>query len=462
MKATLADADYQRVRALLRSAAGLVFDETRRDSLAYALGQRLLATGAPDVTAYLDLVEAPAGAAERQLLIDEVTIPETYFFRNPPQIRALRGHVLPELVGAAAASRRLVVWSAGCSTGEEPYTVAMLLAELIPQPAEWQIEIVATDVSERSLAAARRGRYGKRSVQAADPVSVGRWFDVEGDEYVVRPEVRAMVSVRHHNLVTDPQPLPAGDVDLVLCRNVTIYFDRDTTRQLMARFHTVLRRGGYLFLGHAETLWRISEDFDLVPLDDAFVYRKAERARPAPRQRPAVLPQLRPRRPVEPAAEPAVVTRQPQLAAPAADLRPASAALRAGRYADAAALAAEVAERAPLLAEAHYLRGLALSNLGRDRDALVTLRKAVYLDPGSGFAHFLLAGALARLGEGVAAARSYRAAAAALGRRPGDAVAEELGGRSVEELAALCHTLAGAAEQATRPARAHPAKEGVR
>jgi chemotaxis protein methyltransferase CheR len=128
-------------------------------------------------------------------------------------------------------------------------------------------------------------------------------------------------------------------------------------------------------------------------------------------------------------------------------------AVAAGKYAEAADLAAEVVTATPLRSEAHYLHGLALGNLGRDAEALVVLRKAVYLDPDDGFAHFLLGGALERSGERVAAARSYRAAASTLGRRPFDAVAPELGGRSVAELAALCHQLARSAESAVRTER---------
>jgi chemotaxis protein methyltransferase CheR len=128
-------------------------------------------------------------------------------------------------------------------------------------------------------------------------------------------------------------------------------------------------------------------------------------------------------------------------------------AVAAGKYDEAADLAAEVVTATPLRSEAHYLHGLALGNLGRDAEALVVLRKAVYLDPDDGFAHFLLAGALERSGERLAAARSYRAAASTLGRRPFDAVAPELGGRSVAELAALCHQLARSAESALRSER---------
>jgi chemotaxis protein methyltransferase CheR len=165
----MSDEEFARLRLLLSRAAGLVFDETRRESLAYSITERLRATGETSVSAYLDLVQSP-GSPERQELLDEVTIQETHFFRNPPQVRALRAHVVPELVRAAAAgTKRLRIWSAGCSTGEEPYTIAMLLRELLPSTAGWDVQVVATDVSAKALDAARAGTYGARSVQLATP-----------------------------------------------------------------------------------------------------------------------------------------------------------------------------------------------------------------------------------------------------------------------------------------------------
>jgi chemotaxis protein methyltransferase CheR len=472
-RVTLTDAQFATFAALLHATAGLSFDETRRESLAFSIAERMRATSSPDVTAYLVVLGGPAAAAEQQSLLDEVTIPETHFFRNPPQIRALRKHVLPELLRQAAGTRRLRIWSAGCSTGEEPYTVAMLLRELLPAYAGWDIKVIATDISTRALNAAEAARYTGRSLVMTDPLDLVRWFVVDATtgEYVVRDEVRDLVEFRHHNLVTDAPPFEPAELDLVLCRNVTIYFDRDTTSSLMTRLHSRLRDGGYLFLGHAETLWHISEEFSLASLGDAFVYRRLdtrpEKVRrsvlPDRRTEAELLPLLADRRrtggerrgprvaaPARVRAVPRQPPRQPPRPPPPQPpvdpLLAVRSAVAAGQYAEAVDVAADVTTATPLRADAHYLQGLALTNLGRDAEALVALRKAVYLDPQLGFAHFLLAGALERSGEPRAAARSYRAAAALLGRRPADSVAEELGGRSVAELTELCATLARRAD----------------
>jgi len=453
-KVVLDDAEYARVRLLLARAAGLVFDEARRDSMGYSIGERLRTTGIATVGAYLDEVCAPR-SPERQRLIDEVTIQETHFFRNPPQMRALRAHVLPELIRHAAShGRRLRIWSAGCSTGEEPYTIAMMIRELLPSTAGWDIKVIATDISENALDAARRATYGARAVQLATAAEVSRFFvPVDGGRYEVRSEVRELVELRHHNLVNDPPPADA--LDLVLCRNVTIYFSRETTRALMGRLHTALRDGGYLFLGHSETLWQVSEDFRLVSLGTgdtaAYVYRRLDE--PASERR-AVLPDRRTlaepipppdrrvsaRRAWEAVVRPQVLTQAEHPAAPS--LQSVRDALAEGRYEDAARLARLAGDADPLEPEVHYLLGLALVDQGLDADALPALRRAVYLDSEAGLAHFLLAGALARTGDRAAAAREYRAAAQTLSRTT-DAAAPELGGRSARELAALCAQLEG-------------------
>jgi len=432
----LGDSEFAQLRGLLVAAAGLVVDDARRESLALSVAERLRATGTPSAVDYLQVVGGDAD--EQQRLVEEVTIQETHFFRNPPQMRALREHVLPELLrDAAAARRRLRVWSAGCATGEEAYSVAVLLRELAPAASEREVQVLGTDVSHRALEAAREARYGARALQLATPDQLARSFVLApGGGHHVREQVRALVSLRHHNLVTDAPPYGPGEVDLVLCRNVTIYFGRETTRALVGRFARVLREGGYLLLGHSETLWQVSEDFRLVPLGSgdtaAFVYRRQGPPGGPPERRVARTD----RRGVGPRTAP---DRRSGAPGGAAAVR---GALGRGDYGQAARLAADAVRAEPLRPDLHYLHGLALVDLGRDAEAAVVLRGAVYLAPGDGLAHFLLAGVLARLGDPGAARRVYAAAAHALVATPPDPTATELGGRRAEELARLCRRLA--------------------
>lgn len=447
-RTVLDDGHFARLRTLLSTAAGLVFDESRRDSLALSVAERLKATDHAGVPDYLEQVESESddGLAERQQLLDEVTIQETHFFRNPPQMRALRTHVLPQLLREAEGrGRRLRVWSAGCSTGEEPYTLAMMLRELLPSVGGWDAKVIGTDLSQTALAAARRGTYGARALQLADERERSRFFTAAGrGRFAVSSAVRELVEFRHHNLVTDP-PVEDG-LDLVLCRNVTIYFARETTRALVGRLHTSLRDGGYLLLGHSETLWQVNSDFRLVTVgagrDAAYLYRRPEAvtasvAADLVAARPALT------RPVPRRARP--TTRRPVVPRPTppGDDAPVTVrrALDDGQYEQAARLARLASAHDPLRSELHYLLGVALIDLGRDEEALPPLRRAVYLSPESGLAHFLLAGALQRTGDGTAASREFRAAARTLDGA-GDG-APELGGRSARELATLCAELAG-------------------
>ncbi len=456
--APLADSDFRALRDYLLATAGLVFDQSRRASLTAVVAERLAATGSPGVASYLALIGSPAGAAERQRLLDGVTVQETHFFRNAPQMEALRRRVLPDLLRRAASQpakgRPLTVWSAGCSTGEEPYSLAMLLLELAPAVAErGGVRIVATDVSARALQVARRATYAGRTLELAPAEARSAWFEPSaGGSLAVAEPVRRLVDLQLHNLVTDPVPFAPGEVDLVVCRNVTIYFDRPTTRALVGRFHGVLAEGGYLLLGHSETLWQVSDDFALVPVGDAFVYRRSHDARPgAPRRR-----RLAVRAPVSSARErpagPAAAARPAAVRRDAAQPAPASAALDllsrarqridAGDYPGAASAAEAAVQVDQLLAPAYVVLGRARTSVGQDADAVGPLRKAVYLAPAAGDAHFLLAGALARLGQHAAAAAAYRAAAGTLDRLDSATLDDLFGGRDLAELVDLCLRLA--------------------
>ncbi len=286
MSPVLADADFQALRRYLRQTAGLEFDDSRRTSLAHVMTERLRVSGATDMSAYLALLDRPAGGAERQLLLDAVTIQETFFHRARPQIDALRDHLLPDVLQRAARQgRKVTVWSAGCSTGEEAYTLAMLALEATERMADPPpVRVVGTDVSTRALEVARQARYAGRTIDLAEPGAVARWLRPTDDgTFVVRDEVRELVEFAHHNLVIDPLPFAPGTVDLVVCRNVTIYFSRETTKALVGRFRDALVGEGWLLMGPAETLWQLTDAFTLVPTGEAFAYRPVAAALATPR-----------------------------------------------------------------------------------------------------------------------------------------------------------------------------------
>ena len=443
---SMSDPEYQQLTRALDEMAGLVFDDSRRTAVTTIVVDLMKTISAPSVEHYLTHVRSPGGVTARQALLDAVTIQETHFFRNLPQIEALRQYLVPELLSHAAAARRPVtIWSAGCSTGEEPYTLAMLLLEAMQGRGPVPVRIVGTDVSAAALRIAEEGRYSGRTMHLAEDGAAERWFDPVGDDvWQVKPEVRDLVEFSVHNLVTDPPPFDRGEVDLLVCRNVTIYFSRETTQSLVHRFYGVLRDGGYLVLGHAETLWQMSDAFSLVPVAEAFVYRRdSVTSRPTP-------PPPRPPR-VQRTPE-----RRSRLRAPVRLIRPRTAttppvdatldtardALTDGRYRDAVTVAATLSAADPLAVEPWVLQGRALANLGEDVAAMDALRKAIYLDPAAGHAHFLLATTLTKLGDTSTAALSFAAAAETLPLAAPEVLADLLDGSDVEDLVDLCRQLA--------------------
>ena len=487
----LTDPEHVALASYLAREAGLVFDSSRRGALTAVVADRLEASGLTDLRTYLSFVTSAEGAEERQRLIDAVTVPETHFFRNPPQMAALRRRLLPELIRRATARRRpLTIWSAGCSTGEEPYSLAMLAlsaAESVDEDVS--IRVLATDLSSQAVVATKRARYSGRSLGLVTPDALGRWFTPDGSAYVVKPEVRSLVEARLHNLVKDALPFGADEVDLLVCRNVTIYFSRETTRTLVNDFHRVLTPGGYLLLGHAETLWQVTDAFSLVSMNDAFAYHKSlsctkQASKAEQRTAPTETAS-----PIEPPITKAIgrrlIRRNPSLAlvsdvvpppplsngspltaetdsgAPGADesggevvtpfvsgaelLNEARDALLNGRYLEAAELASRASEDLPFEVDAYVIEGRARATIGDDRGALIALRKAVYLAPDAGHARFLLAAALMAVHEFAASAREYRAAAAALPKTSTGELADLLDGCSVGELVAHCLRTADAA-----------------
>jgi chemotaxis protein methyltransferase CheR len=492
MSRTLSAPDFQLLRDYLRATAGLEFDESRRAGLAMIMHERLQGSDSPDVASYLATLDRPDAASERQRLLDAVTIQETHFHRARPQIEALREHILPDVLGRAASQgREAVVWSAGCSTGEEPFTLAMLMLEVAERMSvRPRMRVVGTDVSSAALQIARAATYSGRTVDLAEETAVERWLRRDSDgAYVVRDEVRDIVEFAHHNLVTDPPPFPNGGVDLVVCRHVTIYFSRETTRALVSRFRDVLGSTGWLLMGPAESLWQVSDAFVLQPVGEAFAYRApripvtarppkparpthrppsthgGHTARPAPTTASSAVPAQRTPsagRSAVPAASGASTStaRASTGARPAVGARrqsspvaAAQAAFDAGAYDEAARLADGALVDDPVSASAYLILGHSRLNLGQAAEAVEPLQRAVFLDPLAGHAHFLLAVALSAAGRGAQAAPAYRAAANTLPGVPEEAVRRLLDGRRLQELVQLCHRLADDAETAAESIR---------
>ncbi len=260
-----------RLSKLVARASGIHVRSATRWLLSARVDARIAALGAKGARAYLDLVEGPRGEDELGALVEAIRVGETRFFRHGAQLQALRRVVIPELrARASAGSRAVRAWSAGCSTGEEPYTLAMLLDDAMPRARGFQLSVLATDISENALATAGHGRYEAAAVSPVPDDLRGRYFSPEADGFCVSPVLRALVRFERRNLV-DPG-YPRG-FDLILCRNVLIYFGPVGREEVVRRLAASLAPGGFLFLGYSETLREFEEQFEAISTDEGILYR---------------------------------------------------------------------------------------------------------------------------------------------------------------------------------------------
>lgn len=274
----LTEDDFERFRKLINQTSGIFFDRGKRDLLRLGLSDRADAVGAESLAEYYEqLTSLPDREVELRRLLDHLSVQKTQFFRNLPQYDALRKYVIPEIVQRKSKCyRNLRFWSAGCSTGQEPYSLAMAVLDVLPDADSWNIQILGTDLSENALAIAKRGWYQERKLTGIDRNHRERYFRESDGGYIVAEPLRRMVHFARHNMVTDSLPISIfGTCDIVFCRNVIIYFTHETAKYVIEHFFDILNPGGYLFLGHSETLWKMSAKYSLVEMGDAFIYKKS-------------------------------------------------------------------------------------------------------------------------------------------------------------------------------------------
>ncbi len=256
--------DFEFIAQLLYQRSGLVITQEK----AYLLESRLNPVARKwDLDGFDALIAALRSNKEERLLVDvteAMTTNESFFFRDNRPFDQFKEIVLPHLLEARAARKQIRVWSAACSSGQEPYTLAMILKEEAAKLAGWKVEIVATDLSTEILQKAKEGLYSQFEVQRGLPITLlMKHFTQEGEKWRISEEIRSMVSYRPFNLLDSPTAL--GTFDVVFCRNVLIYFDQATKGQVLSRIAQIMPADGYLYLGGAETVLGISDSFEVVP-----------------------------------------------------------------------------------------------------------------------------------------------------------------------------------------------------
>jgi chemotaxis protein methyltransferase CheR len=267
--------DLERFRTVISARLGLHFDESKAGFLGDVLRQRLEATG-EDTASYLSRLDGGQSRGEVGSLAREITVPETYFFRHIEQYRALKEIVLPERFAAQVTDKRLTILSLGCASGEEAYSLAILVRDTRPD-STWDVSIVGVDVNPAIIDRARRARFSAWALRETSESDRQRWFRATGREFVLEQDLRESVRFEERNLVEDdPHFWQPQSCDIVFCRNVIMYFTSQHAEALIQRIVRVLRPGGYLFLGHAETLRGLSNDFHLCHTHGTFYYRRKE------------------------------------------------------------------------------------------------------------------------------------------------------------------------------------------
>ncbi len=283
--------DLQRFRAAITQRIGLQFDDARLGFLGEVLQRRLDKLGHSS-EAYLWGLQRESLNGEINALARELTVGETYFFRNIEQFRALAEVALPERMSAERTSRTLRLLSAACASGEEPYSMAIVARETVADPS-WDVVIRAVDLNPAALEKAQHARYSPWALRETPPETQRRWFQADGRELVLEEALRADVKFEAANLASDDAGLwQPATYDVVFCRNVLMYFSAEQMRAVIARIAYALAPGGFLFLGHAETLRGVSDEFHLRHTHGTFYYERKAQTRPSHPRPTQALPRL--------------------------------------------------------------------------------------------------------------------------------------------------------------------------
>ncbi len=283
MMPVLARTDLEQFRILVARHLGLQYEDGKLDYLADVLRQRMELVGSGRVESYLErLTSSPKRSDELRALAEQLTVNETFFFRNADNFRAFAEIVLPERIRAKTPGKRLRILSAGCASGEEPYSLAIVLREALPDLGSWDVKITGIDINPAILAKATQARYSAWSLRATSEDAKSRHFRADGRDFVLAPAIQRMVTFEERNLVDeDPLFWQSLACDVVFCRNVLMYFTPDKARDVVRRISQALLPSGFLFLGHAETLRGLTQEFHLCHTHDTFYYRRRDASEPA-------------------------------------------------------------------------------------------------------------------------------------------------------------------------------------
>ncbi|WP_205574573.1 CheR family methyltransferase [Indioceanicola profundi] len=269
----IGDEEFRRFTEFFYRRTGMIFGESKRYYVDRRLRDRMAATGAESFISYFG--QLLTNTAEVEQLINAFTINETYFYREDHQFRCLTSALLGQIASRKRRSAPIRIWSMPCSTGEEAYSIAIWLLENWPSVDDWDIEIVGTDIDTRALQAAEEGVYAERALMRLSPYLIGKYFErLDGGRYRLAEDLRGSVRFTRANVMDQGETARHGEFDVIFCRNMLIYFDEKSRRQAADNLYDRLAPGGYICLGHTESMSRISPLFQVCRFDDAIVYQR--------------------------------------------------------------------------------------------------------------------------------------------------------------------------------------------
>ncbi|MCJ2163288.1 MULTISPECIES: protein-glutamate O-methyltransferase CheR [unclassified Pseudodesulfovibrio] len=275
----ITDLEFSHLRDFIYAECGIYIADNRKYLLENRLGNRLKKLNLKNFDEYYNLLRFDVGKAqEMKKLFEVITTNETSFYRNPPQLSVFQNEVLTEVFAfCRKQGRKLRIWSAGCSTGEEPYTISMIIHEMLKaEVASWDIRITANDLSDRVLESARKGIYNDYTLRTTPPDIVARYFVMDNGQNKIKQEVKRLVSFGQINLRDRVQVKRVERSQVIFCRNVIIYFDDEMKKRVINAFYDNLLPGGYLIIGHSESLHNITRAFKPIHYPGAIIYKKEE------------------------------------------------------------------------------------------------------------------------------------------------------------------------------------------
>lgn len=436
----LRDPLYPRLKAHVVKSTGLAYYEDKDLDLAQRIGSRLACLGLPNCTSYLDrLCDPLRGPAELDALIAEITIGETCFFRHREHFDALRGLVFPDLMARNRDHLSLRIWCAGCADGPEPYSLAILRKrEMADQLRGWHVTILGTDINRLSLARAREGEFEEWAFRSTPEDVRASCFRREGKRWSILPEYREGVSFQYHNLVEHAFPSLVNNLslfDLIVCRNVMIYFGPDRMRKMILQFYDCLAPGGWLLVGPAEPNMTFFTSFRTVNAPGVTLFQKPDRSVPEPEANGFIF--------VSPPSVPA-----PPEARFSANRPPRTGTVSAlvdklgdvrrfadrGAWENAARCCEELLKKDKLNSRVHFYYGLILDQMQRGAEAEGSLRRAIELDRESVLPHYYLGLFLQSRGHLRDAAGSFENVLELLNLRPDTDIFADADGITAVEL----------------------------